>query len=138
MPLKAQFGQKLARDVMYYHNRIIQRFEKNGFSRQSCRLPDSSIRGSRFSNTNISANSKPKSEQLKMQCKGPRPKRFMQTDRQTDRKTDFEIFTSTVLYCSFLLYSKYSTYVVLNALYYILGGGDLRGTLGPKSSYFCT
>jgi hypothetical protein len=28
MPLKAQFGQKLARDVMYYHNRIIQRFEK--------------------------------------------------------------------------------------------------------------
>ena len=75
---------------------------------------------------------------IRSQCKGPRPKRFMQTDRQidrqagrqtdrqTDRKTDFEIFTSTVLYCSFLLYSKYSTYVVLNALYYILGGG---GTL---------
>ena len=45
MPLKDHFGQKLARDVMYYHNRIIQRFEKNGYSRQSCRLPDSSIRG---------------------------------------------------------------------------------------------
>jgi hypothetical protein len=30
------------------------------------------------------------------------------------------------LYCSFLLYSKYSTYVVLNALYYILGGGTLE------------
>ena len=28
MPLKDQFGQKLARDVMYYHNRIIQKFEK--------------------------------------------------------------------------------------------------------------
>ena len=39
MPLKAQFGQKLARDVMYYHNRIIQRFEKNGYSRQSFDSP---------------------------------------------------------------------------------------------------
>jgi hypothetical protein len=28
MPLKDQFGQKLARDVMYYHHRIISRFEK--------------------------------------------------------------------------------------------------------------
>jgi hypothetical protein len=45
MPLKDQFGQKLARDVLYYHNRIIQRYEKNGYSRQSCRLPDSPIWG---------------------------------------------------------------------------------------------
>jgi hypothetical protein len=51
-----------------------------------------------------------------------------QTDRQTDRKTDFEIFISTVLY----FFVQYST-----ALYYT-GGGDLRGTLGPKSGYFCT
>jgi len=28
-------------------------------------------------------------------------------------------------------------HTVLTALYYT-GGGDLRGTLGPKSSYFCT
>ncbi len=44
MPLKDQFGQKLDRDVMYYHKRIILRFEKNGYSRQSCRLPNSTIR----------------------------------------------------------------------------------------------
>jgi hypothetical protein len=55
-----------------------------------------------------------------------------QTDKQTDRKTDFEILQ--VLYCTFLLYSKH----ILNALYYTVGGGDLRGTLGQKSSYFCT
>jgi hypothetical protein len=34
--------------------------------------------GSRFSIMNISANSKPKSEQLEMKCKGPMPNRFMQ------------------------------------------------------------
>ncbi len=28
--------------------------------------------------------------------------------------------------------------MVLNALFYTVGGGDLRGTLGQKSSYFCT
>ncbi len=38
--------------------------------------------GSRFSNTNISASSKPKSEQLEMKCKGPRPKQFMQKPRK--------------------------------------------------------
>jgi hypothetical protein len=57
-------------------------------------------------------------------------------DRQTDRKIDFETFTSTVL-CIVFLYSKYSKCVVLNELYYMLGR-DLRGTLGPKSSYFCS
>jgi hypothetical protein len=34
--------------------------------------------GSRFSITNISANSKPKSERLEMECKGPVPNRLMQ------------------------------------------------------------
>jgi hypothetical protein len=29
-------------------------------------------------------------------------------------------------------------HMALTALYYTGGGGDLRGTLGPKSSYFCT
>jgi hypothetical protein len=135
MPLKAQFGQKLARDVMYYHNRIIQRFEKNGYSRQSCRLPDSSIRGVVFririsprirsQNQNSSKCSVRDLGQSDL-CRQTDRQAGRQTDRQTDRKTDFEIFTSTVLYCSFLLYSKYSTYVVLNALYYILGGGTLE------------
>ncbi len=38
--------------------------------------------GSRFSNMNISENSKSKSERLERQCKGPRPKRFMQKHRK--------------------------------------------------------
>ena len=43
---------------------------------------------------------------------------YRQTERQTDRqKTDFDIFTTTE---------------------WCWGEGDLRGTLGPKSSYFCT
>ena len=121
MPLKAQFGQKLARDVMYYHNRIIQRFEKNGYSRQSCRLPDSSIRGVvvrkqispriRSQNQNSSKCSVRDLGQSDL-CR--------QTDRQKHRQKDR--LRNIYQYC-FLLYSKYSTYVVLNALYYILGGG---------------
>ena len=124
MPLKAQFGQKLARDVMYYHNRIIQRFEKNGYSRQSCRLPDSSIRGVVF---RIRISPRIRSQnQNSSKCSVRdlgQSDLCRQTDRQTERQTSKYL---PVLYCSFLLYSKYSTYVVLNALYYILGGGTLE------------
>ncbi len=45
MPFKDNFGQKLARDVIYYQNCTILRFENNCIYRQSCRLPDSPIRG---------------------------------------------------------------------------------------------
>ena len=136
MPLKAQFGQKLARDVMYYHNRIIQRFEKNGYSRQSCRLPDSPMRSVDFririsprirsQNRNCLKGSVRDLGQSDLCRQTDR-----QTDRQADRRTDRQTERKTskylpVLYCSFLLYSKYSTYVVLNALYYILGGGTLE------------
>jgi hypothetical protein len=48
----------------------------------SRRLPISLIAGSRFSNTNISANSRPKSERLEGYCKGPMPNRFMQKHRK--------------------------------------------------------
>jgi len=142
MPLKAQFGQKLARDVMYYHNRIIQRFEKNGYSRQSCRLPDSSIRGVVFririsprirsQNQNSSKCSVRDLGQSDL-CRQTDRQTDRQADRRTDRQTERQTERQTskylpVLYCSFLLYSKYSTYVVLNALYYvyILGGGTLE------------
>jgi hypothetical protein len=64
MPLKDQYGQKLARDVMYYHNRI---FKKMDTVLQAILLtPRLTNTGNRFSNTNISANSKPKSERLEM------------------------------------------------------------------------
>ena len=121
---------------------------KNGYYRQSCRLPDSSIRGVVFririsprirsQNQNSSKCSVRDLGQSDLCRQTDR-----QTDRQADRRTDRQTERQTskylpVLYCSFLLYSKYSTYVVLNALYYILGGGDLRGTLGPKSRYFCS
>jgi hypothetical protein len=49
-----------------------------------------------------------------------------QTDRQTERQTDRQTKRQTSKYLPVLLYSKYSTYVVLNALYYILGGGTLE------------
>ncbi len=56
---------------------------------------------------------------------------YRQTDRKTDRQTDRQTERQTskylpVLYCSFLLFSKYSTYVVLNAQFYILGGWTLE------------
>jgi hypothetical protein len=89
MPLKAQFGQKLARDVMYYHNRIIQRFEKNGYSRQSCRLPDSSIRGVVF---RIRISPRIRSQnQNSSKCSVRdlgQSDLCRQTDRQTGRQTD--------------------------------------------------
>jgi hypothetical protein len=63
---------------------------------------------------------------------------YRPTNRKTERQTSKYL---SVLYCTFLLYSKYSMFVlyphmVLTALYYT--GWGLRGTLGPKSSYFCT
>jgi len=68
------------------------------------------------------------------------------TDRQTDRQPDSrqtnrltERQTSKFYkYCIVLFCCTVNIYMVLNALYYTVGGGDLRGTLGQKSSYFCT
>jgi len=86
MPLKAQFGQKLARDVMYYHNRIIQRFEKNGYSRQSCRLPDSSIRGVVF-RIRISPRIRSQNQNSSKWSVRDLGKKAIYADRQTDRQT---------------------------------------------------
>ena len=45
----------------------------------------------------------------------------IQTDKQTDRKTDFEILP--VLYCTFLLYSNYSTYGMWYRMHSTIYGG---------------
>ena len=134
MPLKAQFGQKLARDVMYYHNRIIQRFEKNGYSRQSCRLPDSPIRGVVFQirisprirsqNQNSSKCSVRDLGQSDLCRQTDR-----QTDRQADRRTDRQTERQTDRQkdkqkdrCRCYIHP----HMVLNVHYSILGGGPQR------------
>ncbi len=65
MPLKGQFGQKLARDVIYYK---IELFKGLKIIVSLGNLVDSPTHryGEPFSHTNISANSKPNSERIEM------------------------------------------------------------------------
>ncbi len=131
MPLKAQFGQKLARDVMYYHNRIIQRFEKNGYSRQYCRLPDSSIRGVVFwirisprirsQNQNSSKCSVRDLGQSDLYRQTDR-----QTDRQADRRTDRQTERQTERQTSKYLPVLFGTWL-----------GMIRITWGKSPEWLC-
>ncbi len=67
------------------------------------RITDTRSRWLPVSNTNISANSKPKSERLEWYCKGPMPNWFMQKHRKkgNGNEADFLIFYLMLIFSNF-------------------------------------